>query len=32
VPEAEAFRLLDAALDAGLNFIDAADVQAVGRS
>jgi aryl-alcohol dehydrogenase-like predicted oxidoreductase len=26
VPEAEAFRLLDAALDAGLNFVDTADV------
>jgi aryl-alcohol dehydrogenase-like predicted oxidoreductase len=26
VPETEAFRLLDAALDAGLNFIDTADV------
>ncbi len=26
VPEAEAFRLLDAALDSGLNFVDTADV------
>ncbi len=26
VPEAEAFRLLDAALDAGMNFVDTADV------
>ena len=26
MPEAEAFRLLDAALDAGLNFVDTADV------
>ena len=26
VPEAEAFRLLDRAVDAGLNFVDTADV------
>jgi aryl-alcohol dehydrogenase-like predicted oxidoreductase len=26
LPEAEAFRQLDAALDAGLNFVDTADV------